>query len=144
MTIKDEIAKPEYEGMSDAEVAAALNAKTVSQPRVFTMREVRAVAQRMGEWPNIVLRAEERPPTDAVKAAINAISTPDDQRFTSGPTGGLQVLGAGLTILAQAGDLSDGAVATIQALSAEDVPWWQSMGASAPFNEYDIALLRGE
>lgn len=138
-----ELSDPAYAAMpDDAARADAMNAKMVAVPRTFTMREVRTIAQEASEWPNVVLRSEMRPPDAAVRAAINAVETPDDRKFAPTDTASANVFSAGIAALVAASDISPGTVAAIQALGVTTAPWWQSIGAPAPLNEWDIARAR--
>lgn len=47
-TLKAELAKPEYAGLSDAEAAAAINAKTVTRKRAVDIGTINAMADGMG------------------------------------------------------------------------------------------------
>jgi hypothetical protein len=77
--LKSEVAKPEYAGMSDAQIAAALNATTVETIRDVPTSEARALLLSTGEWGGIVMLARATPsetiPAEAVAAAITAEDT---------------------------------------------------------------------
>lgn len=84
--------------------------------------DVRGVAQATGEWPNIVIRAEERPATNTVKAAINARATEPGQMIDPTDPRAWGAFQAGLQLFEAAGDLSAETVAAIQAMATVTIP----------------------
>lgn len=54
--LKTEIAKPEYAGLSDAQIAAAVNQKTITLQRDFSHRAARdaLIFTTAGDWGNVV------------------------------------------------------------------------------------------
>jgi hypothetical protein len=76
-----EIAKPEYAGMSDDSLAAAINAKRVAARRLVPTWEVRRAAIEGGYWPALVLAAADA--NDARRGlAISVLAWIDDQSGT--------------------------------------------------------------
>jgi hypothetical protein len=76
--LRAEIAQPAYAGLSDAEIAAALNAEIDAVRNVATS-DARALLLATGEWGAITLLARQEPsesvPAEAIAAAITAIDT---------------------------------------------------------------------
>lgn len=76
--LKAEIGLPAYAGMSDVEIAAALNAE-IDAVRDVATSDARALLLRTGEWGAITLLSRQVPseavPAEAVAAAITAIDT---------------------------------------------------------------------
>lgn len=101
-------------------MAEAAPAKTLeAQPIVW--RDIRRLAQARGEWPNIILRSENRPADETVRAAINARATDDDQIIDPADPEAWAPFQAGLKMFEASADLSKETVAGILALAVKDV-----------------------
>ncbi len=75
-TIKAEIARDGYKGMDDAEIAAALNAKTISIKRRVPTYQARAILLKRGVWGALCIAAEQTNiPVELRAAAITARDT---------------------------------------------------------------------
>lgn len=84
--------------------------------------DVRGVAQAAGEWPNIVIRSEERPATDTVKAAINACATAPEQEIDPNDPKAWGAFEAGLQLFKASGDLSAATVDMILGMTTVPIP----------------------
>lgn len=84
--------------------------------------DVRGLAQAAGEWPNIVIRSEERPATDTVKAAINATAAGPEQMIDPADPKAWGAFQMGLQLFEAAGDISPDTVAAINALTIAHIP----------------------
>lgn len=79
--LRDEIAKPEYAGLSDQAVADAVNAKRVIVRRPVPTWLVRQTAIEAGYWPALVEARDSTTP--AVRSlAITVLAWVDDQSGT--------------------------------------------------------------
>ena len=81
--LKAEIALPAYKGMSDAEIADALNAETIDAVRKVPTWEARSLLLGTGEWGAIKLLSRQAPAmgapeAQAVAVAITTIDTMTD------------------------------------------------------------------
>lgn len=83
--LKAEIALPAYAGMSDAAIAAALNAATVDIVRKVPTWEARALLLATGEWGAIKLLSRQSPTmgTPEAQAVAVAITTIDSMTETT-------------------------------------------------------------
>ncbi len=81
--LKVELAKPEYEGLSDQEAANAINAKTVTVRKPVPTWQVMQYAIEQGIWPKIVLIREDTEQADLVLRGlcISAVSWIDNPRI---------------------------------------------------------------
>lgn len=132
----EELAKPEYAGLSDEQAAAAVNARVVSVRVPVETWRVRQAAIEGGYWASIVdaqQAAETRPLAITVLAWIDdqsgVIQTVDmDRPAAVGMRAAL--VAAGLVTQQQADELS--------ALADKVIPWTQSVGLP----EIGIGLIR--
>jgi hypothetical protein len=119
-----------YAAKSPQEMADLINVSFMAEKSPATTLEnqpvrwgdVRGLANAAGEWPNVMLRAEERPATSTVKAAMNAVSMGDDRRLDPKDTRAWSAFQAGMAALEKAGDLSPETVAEMNALTTVAVP----------------------
>lgn len=82
LALREEVIKPEHDGKSDAEIAAELNAKTITRPRVVPTWEVKKQAIEQGYWAKIVIASE--PTNEVVEVrglAISALAWLDDPKI---------------------------------------------------------------
>ena len=84
--------------------------------------DVRGLAQAAGEWPNVVLKSEERPATDAVRAAINATATGPEQKIDPTDPAAWGAFQGGLQLFVAEDVLSQATVDAILAMTSVDVP----------------------
>lgn len=136
--LRDELARPEYAGLSDAAAADAINAKRVSVRRPVPTWLVRQTAIEGGYWPALVEARESTTP--AIRSlAITVLAWIDDQSGTiqtvdlDRPSVGQMraaLVAAGLVTQAQADALN--------ALAEAVIPWTESVGLP----EVGIGLVR--
>lgn len=83
--LKAEIALPAYQSMSDAAIAAALNAKTIDTVRKVATWEARSLLLGTGEWGAIKLLSRQAPAMGSpeAQAVAVAITTVDTMELTS-------------------------------------------------------------
>ena len=82
LALREEVIKPEHDGKSDAEIAADLNAKTVTRPRIVQTWEVKKQAIEQGYWAAIVIASEPTNEVDEVRGlAISALAWLDDPKI---------------------------------------------------------------
>lgn len=134
--------KMPQDGSADVEMSGMMNAEEVSVIVAFPWVSAKKIAQAYGDWPNIVIRSEERPADATVKAAINAVSLDDGQVIDPSNVYAWKAFEAGMSVLHASGDLSDAAIGEIGKLPVSAIPWWQSINASSPLNEHDLARAR--
>lgn len=81
-SLRDEVIKPEYAGMSNEALAADLNAKTITRARVVPTWEVKKQAIEQGYWAKIVIASEPTNEVDEVRGlAISALAWLDDPKI---------------------------------------------------------------
>lgn len=121
-----ELSKAEYTGLSDAEAAVAINAKTVSLRMPVPCWRVRQAAIEGGFWAALV-QAKESPQTAAL--AINVLAWLDD------PSGTIQTVDLDSPaavqmrgLLVSAGLLTQAQSAELAQLADATIPWTQSVG----------------
>lgn len=137
--LKTEIALPAYDGLSDADIAAALNEQTVAGVRDVPTADARGLLLGTGEWGALVLLARSTTaPQEAVAAAITA---EDTLRLTetlevTKPAywQAVQVL---TSALVTAGVLSSGTRDALLAMRDVSVPIWPVV-----LTEHDVAAAR--
>lgn len=127
--LKEEIAKPEYTGMSDQEIAAAINAKTVTRSRLVETWEVKKKAIEDGYWALIVIGSEASNQVLQVRGlCISALAWLDDPKiatidFTLQST---QMMVGGLV---QSGIATQEQAEALLALGTETVSFASTLGA---------------
>ena len=138
-----EIAQPVHAGRTDAEIAAALTAATVTRHRDVPTADARRLLQRSGEWGAIALLARSTPGSveqgQAVAIAITALAALasdgwQDLAMTD-PADRAAVVGM-LDGLVSAGVVSAATREALLALEHEDVPVWGVV------TEHDVAHAR--
>lgn len=145
MTLKDEIAKPEYEGMTDAEIADALNGKMVAVLLDTPVAEVSRIIVPTGELFAITMQSEARPPTELVGVCWNFSRMLDrwNSIGTSEP-GVAEAVAGSMAKLQDAKLLSADSASKIAALGVGEVTYLSTIGATSPLNAADIANARAE
>lgn len=132
-----EIARPEYAGLSDDAVIAAVNAKQVPARRVVQTWEIRRAAIEGGYWPALVLAAaDEADPRRGL--AISVLAWIDDQ------SGTIQTIdldrpaaAALLSQLVAAAFITADQAKALQSLADTTIPWTQAAGLT----EVGLGLL---
>ena len=126
----------EFPKATDADIADALNAETVPG-RMHPVQIADAVAylRMQGAWRKIVTAKDEN---DGAWAAVDLAGDMRQTtiRFDS------PIVTAMLDVLQGAGILSTEHREGLLALGVSPIPWWQSIGAPTPLNEFDIARAR--
>jgi len=136
--------KAEYNGMSDAAIATAINAKTVTRNRLTPTWEVKKHAIENGYWAVIEIAAEASNTNSTVRGlAMSALAWIDD------------AAGKILSIdfnLASAQTLVGGLVAAtlitesqgnaLLALGQETVNWTETIGWVGSVTSHDIATIK--
>lgn len=79
VALKDEVVLPAYDGMTEPEIADALNERTLSANRDVPVIEARKIVAPTGEWTEIELLSETRPATSVAKAAMTFMRITDDR-----------------------------------------------------------------
>ena len=140
--LREEILKPEYDGMSNEALAAALEVKTVTRARVVPTWEVKKQAIEQGYWAAIVIASE--PTNEVVEVrglAISALAWLDDPKIETIDFGlaSTQTLVGGLVlttlITQEQGD-------ALIALGSETVSFASTVGA-ATIEPGDIRDAKG-
>ena len=124
-----EIARPEYAGLSDDDLAAAVNAKRVAARRLVPTWEVRRAAIEGGYWPALVVAAADASNAQRQGLAISVLAWIDDQ------SGTIQTIDmdrpstqAMLAGLVAAGFVTQGQADAIAALADTTIAWTESVG----------------
>ncbi len=128
--LKSELADAAYAGLSDTDVLAAINAKTVSVARRVPTHEIKRHAIENGYWGSIVLACGDATlPSSVRKAAISARDWVDD------PAGKIETLDMGnattltlLGALVAAGLMTDETKASLIALGTQSRLWREVHG----------------
>ncbi len=138
--LKTEISKAEYDGMTDQQIADAVNAKTVTSRRLVPNWEFKKHAIENGYWPTIVMFSESgatipgTEPAQAVPVTLRGLcisvlawltdpkidNTDMDLPATLAMIGGLQ----------QAGIITETHATQLSALANVTTPFVQSLGVS--------------
>lgn len=80
--LREEVIKPEHSGKSDVEIAADLNAKTITRARVVPTWEVKKQAIEQGYWAAIVMASEVANTNQQGRGlAISALAWLDDPKI---------------------------------------------------------------
>lgn len=145
--LKTEIAKPEYAGMTDAEIAEAINGKVVAVKVDVPSDTVRGTLYARGAWRQIVSLSLDAKNSDPVHdaALVAAVQLVDFCRaggvFSTSNGAILAQTAADLDAL-EAGDIitADDKMAVL-ALADASVPLWKSFGVR-PLDFNDIAIAR--
>lgn len=126
--LKTEIAKPEYEGLSNQQIATAINAKTLTRARLVETWEVKKHAIESGYWPAIVLACN----SDVLAVAGLAISARD---WIDDTAGKIRTIDFGLASaqylvggLVQATLMTQEQADELLALATETVAWTVANG----------------
>lgn len=127
--LKEEISKSEYDGMTAAQIADAVNAKMVTKTREVENWEVKKHAIENGYWAAIIMGCENTAPVEVRGVAISAKDWIDDPSGKIGHTDmdlpSTQALLAGLvtaTLMTQA------QADSLVALKDVSVPWVEEVG----------------
>lgn len=130
-----EVAKPEYAGLSNSEIAAAVNAKTVSVAKLVDIGDAVTALRETGAWFAIKAAAGSNP---AAFAAVDLVGDLRAQTINmANPM--VQQMGAALVasnLLTQ--EQWDGVVA----LGTVQQAWTQSTMGLASISEHDVAAVR--
>lgn len=126
--LRDEISKPAYAGLTDQQVADAVNAKTVAVRRPVPTWAVRQAAIEGGFWASLTDAAAS--PVDAVRRlAVNVLAWIDDQ------SGTVQTVDmdrpsvvAMRAALVAAGICTQSQADALNALADATIPWTESVG----------------
>lgn len=130
-----EVAKPEYDGLSNAQIAAAVNAKTVATAKLVDIGDAVTVLRENGGWYSIKAAAGSN------MAAMAAVDIVDDLRAQTinieNPM--VQQMGGGLVatnVLTQAQWDAVVALGTVQKA-------WTESTMGLPFvSEHDVAAVK--
>ena len=122
------IALPAYAGMSDHQIADAVNGLRVSVRRPVPTWLVRQTAIEGGYWPSLVEARESTTP--AVRAlAITVLAWIDDQSGTIQSVDMDRAAVIGMrAALVQAGICSQAQADALSALADASIPWTESVG----------------
>ena len=154
-----EIGNDAYKGMDDDTIAATLNAKTIQGASVDTsIGAVLGYLALNGELLQLLAFAKEQPTGDklhdgalgaAATLAVLIGATQPPPLSTSDPIAFAKMKAMLDVLLAQeqaapnstgvTQEVHDGLLALTEGPA---MPWWQSIGASSPFNRYDIERAR--
>lgn len=114
--LKAEIALPQYAGMTDAQIAAALLSPIPAPALPFAWKAVKTIVQVSGTWSKVVLRSRLSDGSAANLAAINSVETDDSLLINVADPGATSAMSGGLGALLAAGDITLADVAAINAL----------------------------
>ena len=144
LALRSELAKPGYVGLSDAEAAAAINAKTVTVQRPVASADARRYLMLVGKWPRIagiarglITPANEDQALSAV-ALVEGLSMIDS--FDLEVPAYKAAVEAQLAACAATGLIAAEDTAAIMALADADVPGDHSFGRGV--QPYDVSQAR--
>ena len=124
------------DGSGDAAAAEALNALTVpGAPTPVPVADIVRMLRTRGKWLPIKAAAASNP---AAAAAVDLATDP----HTGTVDLTLPLVQSLLPGLVAGGFISDQDLADINAMGTPAEPWWRSIGAPAPLNEFDICRAR--
>ena len=131
-------ARPEFtDALTDAAIAAALNAVVVPGPRQpVAVGRIVTYLRREGVW--LAIKAAAAGGNPVAAAAVDLAS--DDHTATVDLD--LPIVQTLLPKLAEAGLVTAAHLDAINAMADTAAPWWQTIGSASPLNEYDIARAR--
>ena len=149
--LKEEIAKPEYDGMSDADIATALTtqAAVTVDANALTARDI-LMRSATYDWSRVVARSQlplsNDPNPDLILSAINftqAFQTGQTVLRTSNPED-FAKLQTDLAALQTAGDVSEESAAAVVALTRGTISRAQQLGFDPMIHdmEQEIAAAR--
>lgn len=124
-----EIAKPEYEGLTDQQIADLLNAKQISKPRATPCWEVQKLAIESGYWASIVIAAEPGSgvPVEVRGLCISCLAWINNPRIETIDLSLSSAQGM-VTGLQQAGIITEQQATTLLQLGAEQVSYSGTIG----------------
>lgn len=128
--LADELAKPEYAGLSDQEAADAINTKEVTVRRLVETWRVKQYAIEQGVWAKLKLAKDSSLAPDELKGlCISILDWIDDS------AGKIQTVDMDLPSvqymlggLVQASLATQEQVAAILAMASATIPWTQHVG----------------
>ena len=138
MILANEIQQPAYAGMSDAEIAAALNAVSATTRRAVSLSALLETAALNGSYAAVKAAAESEASPAQVRGVCASVLVLMSGVFQEINLDDARVQ-ASLGTLTQAGVLSDAQMAEIDALA--DVPGvarWQILGLAAAVTVEDV------
>ena len=138
MILANEIQQPAYAGMSDAEIAAALNAVSATTRRAVSLSALLETAALNGSYAAVKAAAESEASPAQVRGVCASVLVLMSGVFREINLDDARVQ-ASLGTLTQAGVLSDAQMAEIDALA--DVPGvarWQILGLAAAVTVEDV------
>jgi phage I-like protein len=146
--LKAEIAKPDYAGMSDAQIVAALNAKTVASPlpldvpvaSVEAYLSLAGVLTAIEDW----LQANAAPSAarTAARELLRTIASPHVTSFEMSKPATFAAVQNMLGALEQVALLSAQQASDLLALASPPVPWRGSIGWQTLILVADLANAR--
>lgn len=142
-TLKDEISKPDYAGITDEEIADALNVKTIPVVLDLIVAEVEKIIVPTGELFGISTRPVGQDPLSATCWNYSRML----DRWSIIPTSSPPILDAttaSLDDLEKAGLLSAASVKSILDMTQGTVTYLSTIGATSPLSAADIANARAE
>jgi hypothetical protein len=144
--LRTEIIRAEYNGMSDAAIATAINAKMVTRNRLTPTWEVKKHAIENGYWPVIVIAAEASNSNQTVRGlAISAKDWIDDvggkiQSIDFSLTSAQTLVGG----LVAATLITESQGNALLALGSETVRWTVTIGLAGDVTSNDVNTLRNQ
>lgn len=142
-----EIGKDDYKGKADADIAAAINAATVTVTKPIPAREIKRYFLKEGVLAAALLYSQHEANDPALRTACRSVyEALSHDIFTdldpSDPEQAGQIKGF-LDALQAAGCLSDVQRTGVLALSQETKPLWQTLG-HRELDHGDIIIAKGE
>jgi hypothetical protein len=119
-TLRAEIALPQYAGLDQTAIAAALNARTIDGSRDVPAYEARQIVLLSGEWAKIKLLAEERPASTAISVAMTFVDALSDRETVLPASNRAHIAGL-LDVLVAANVLSGASKAALMLLFAAKI-----------------------
>lgn len=142
--LRTEVMKADYVGMSDAAIAAAINAKTVTRSRLTPTWEVKKHAIENGYWAVIQIAAEPSNTNATVRGlALSALAWIDDAAgkilSIDFSLSSAQTLVGGLVAATLVSEAQGNA---LLALGQETVQWTETIGWVGSVTSHDIATIK--
>lgn len=144
LALREELAKPEHEERTDAEIATALNAQVVARRIDVPTGKVRSILLVTGDWGPLVMASRRNPTGDAQQDAITAAAivtvaaVEHTSAFGTERDEDAAVVEGMIATFVSAGIFQQATADRLLALMWRDDPVW-----SPPVTEGDVALARG-
>ncbi len=138
-TLTEELAKPEYAGLTDRQTADAINAMTVSVPAVGSFIGIGSVLSALGAEAGAALLDR----LEALTATVPAIKWAMRLLDTASLDIGLEVTRQQIDALCAAGVMSTAERDALKALGETDAPYSSTLRFDRVIDPADIQTARG-